>query len=197
LKRTWLNRLAIGLMPAAALVVHELRYLLAYGGRADHQLAEQGHAYLSSVIPWAMVGVALALGGFLVRLARAWSRREAEEPARHHPLLALWLATAVALLAVYAGQEFLEGLFATGHPTGLIGAFGGGGLWAIPAALVVGALIALALRGQEAAIAHIVRVRRRLRIPSAGRDLRWRSVLMFTARVRPLATSAAGRAPPL
>ena len=38
---------------------------------------------------------------------------------------------AVGLLAVYAGQELLEGLFATGHPQGLVGIFGDGGLWVL------------------------------------------------------------------
>ena len=36
------------LVPAAALVVHQLRYVLAYGSGAGIELARQGHSYLHS-----------------------------------------------------------------------------------------------------------------------------------------------------
>ena len=36
----------------AALGVHELRYVLAYGGRASDELAHQGHGYLMTLTPW-------------------------------------------------------------------------------------------------------------------------------------------------
>ena len=37
---------ALFLLPAGALLVHQLRYLLAYGPGADSALSAQGHAYL-------------------------------------------------------------------------------------------------------------------------------------------------------
>ena len=48
---------------------------------------------------------------------------------------------------MYTTQEFLEGLFATGHPAGLAGIFGYGGWWSIPAALAVGLVLAAAFHG--------------------------------------------------
>src|SRR5207253_1908986 len=40
------------LLPAAAFAVHQLRYSLAYGSRANQVLAMQGHSYLNSLAPW-------------------------------------------------------------------------------------------------------------------------------------------------
>ena len=37
------------LMPAGALAVHQLRYVLAYGSHAPDRLAAQGHGYLNSL----------------------------------------------------------------------------------------------------------------------------------------------------
>ena len=37
---------ALALVPMGTLVVHELRYLIAFGSHADRELARQGHAYL-------------------------------------------------------------------------------------------------------------------------------------------------------
>ena len=62
-------------------------------------------------------------------------------------LTGLWLLCSAALVAIFAGQEFLEGLFATGHPAGLAGIFGYGGWWAIPAALCVGLVLACLFHG--------------------------------------------------
>ena len=40
------------LVPAGALAVHQLRFLLAFGGGAGTELARQGHSYLHSLVPW-------------------------------------------------------------------------------------------------------------------------------------------------
>jgi hypothetical protein len=48
------------LMPAVALLVHQLRYELAYGGHASHALAAQGRAYLSWLRAGTAAGEALA-----------------------------------------------------------------------------------------------------------------------------------------
>ena len=88
-------------------------------------------------------------------------------------------------------QETLEGLFATGHPGGAAGVFGHGGWWAIPLALAVGLLLALVLRVAD----------RFARATSRPPVLRGVATLLFPdavgpLRARPLATAAAGRAPP-
>lgn len=57
------------------------------------------------------------------------------------------LACAACLVAIYVCQEFLEGLFATGHPAGLVGVFDYGGWWSVPAAVGVGLVIAAAFHG--------------------------------------------------
>src|SRR5438067_13612814 len=67
-----IRRLApLALMPAAAFAVHQLRYWLAFGGHAGAQLQAQGHAYLHSLVPWIVLPIAIAVGGFLRALGRA------------------------------------------------------------------------------------------------------------------------------
>jgi hypothetical protein len=66
---------------------------------------------------------ATAFGAFLSRLARAW-RTGRHEPAAPGRGLRLWLTASLGLLAIYGGQESLEGLLASGHPQGLVGIFG-------------------------------------------------------------------------
>jgi hypothetical protein len=119
-----IRRLApAALMPAGAFAVHQLRYWLAYGKRAGVEPAAQGHSYLHSVVPWIV----------LARSARScWHSdgRSAEGgslPRYTLSFATLWLLCAACLVAVYTTQEFLEGLFATGHPGGLAGIFGYGG----------------------------------------------------------------------
>ena len=53
------------LVPAAALLVHELRFMLAFGGGAGSELARQGHSYLHSLVPWIVLLIGVAVGGFL------------------------------------------------------------------------------------------------------------------------------------
>ena len=142
----------VALAPLAALAVHQLRYVLAYRGAATEELAAQGHSYLHSLTPWIVLSCATAFGGFLSRLARARATGRREAPPS---LIRLWLAAALGLLAIYASQELLEGFFATGHPEGVVGIFGDGGLWALPAAAFIGGLLALALRGAAALIARV------------------------------------------
>src|SRR6266511_2115164 len=91
--------------------LHQLRYLLAYGGDSGQTLAEQGHDYLASALP---VLAALALAALLAtalraRLGAGLSRRS---------LSRRILLCATALLAIYAGQELLEGTLSAGHPAG-------------------------------------------------------------------------------
>jgi hypothetical protein len=190
------------LMPAAALAVHQLRYRLAFGARAPHELAAQGHAYLSTLAPWLALLAALGAGAALGRLARRWaggSSRAKGDVAAHGALL-LWLLASAGLLAIYCGQELLEGILATGHRAGVAGVLGAGGWWALPLALAASGLLALVLRW-ERAVERALDARR----PPLG--LRIRARLAEQAPLAapappalpapaPLARAAAGRAPP-
>ena len=182
------------LLPAAAIVVHQLRYWLAYGSRANAELAAQGHSYLSSLVPWTIGALALGVGLFLRRTAHAFRTGETGT-ARGLPATGLWLASSASLLAIYATQEALEALLATGHPGGMGGVFGHGGWWAIPVSVVVGAGVTAVLLVGRAILRvsasahrfHVARIAARVSIPIAAQ----------LAVVRPLARAAAGRAPPL
>jgi hypothetical protein len=186
---------AAALMPIAALAVHQLRYLLAYGPKGSSELAETGHSYLNSLTPWLVLVLALGFGGFVARLGRTWRSGETEHSPQRR-FLGLWLAASAALVLIYAGQEFLEGLLATGHPAGLVGVFGDGGLWAVPAALAVGAVFALVVRGGRAALALAARLSRR----ATHRRVRLAPAYPPSAPLlippSPLAACSAGRAPP-
>lgn len=186
------------LMPAAALGVHQLRYELAFGADAPRALAQQGHAYLSSLTPWIVLLAALALGASLGSLASRWARGpEARNVRARVAGVRVWLLSSAALFAIFAGQELLEGVFAGGHAAGVAAVLGGGGWWALPAALVVGGLLALALRAGavvEGVLAELGSLRLRARARTAARLLRPAAPLRRV--LAPLARAAAGRAPP-
>jgi hypothetical protein len=158
----------VALLPPAAFAVHQLRYILAFGGRAGAELQETGHSYLHSVVPWLVLLLALAAGGFLRALARAFAGHASTS--RHSASLAgLWLACSASLVAIFAGQEFLEGLFAAGHPAGLAGIFGEGGWWAIPAALCVGFVLAALLHATHWVVRQVAKSRTRTEAIWIGR----------------------------
>jgi hypothetical protein len=186
----------VGVVPAAAETVHELRYLLAYGGGAGAELQRQGHSYLHSLLPWIVAGVGLAAGLFLAALGRAVRGRTS---ARGFglSLLGLWAACSICLILIYCGQELLEGIFAAGHPAGLAGIFGYGGLWAVPAAACVGLVLAALLHGARWAIEtiaarHASRAPRR--VPVAALPLH--PVSLTRPRPAPPALGWCGRGPP-
>jgi hypothetical protein len=195
-RRTLLRGLARApLVPAAALAVHQLRYMLAFGSRASLVLAQQGHSYLHSLVPWIVLLVGVAASGFLYALGRAMAGQRSA-PRFALSLLALWAISTACLLAIYSGQELLEGFFATGHPAGLAGVFGYGGWWAVPAALSVGLVLAALLHGarwvlDEVAarcgpVQRFARPRLRVRLPFAT----------LLPRLAPLAGGWSGRGPP-
>jgi hypothetical protein len=187
------------LMPAAALLVHQLRYELAFGADAPRALAVQGHAYLSSLTPWVVLLAGLALGASLGALVQRWADGRAVAAGPRATGMRVWLLASAALFGIYAGQELLEGAFAGGHASGLAAVLGGGGWWALPAALLVGGLLALALRIGVVAGEALARLARpmRLALRAALRELR-RFVPRGPALAEPspLARAAAGRAPP-
>jgi hypothetical protein len=186
----------IGLLPPAALAVHELRYLLAYGGSAGVELQRQGHSYLHSVVPWIVLVSALVVGAFLRALGRAFAGHTSN--ARLTVSFAgLWLACTVSLVAIYSGQEFLEGLFATGHPGGWIGIFGYGGWWSIPAAVCVGLVLAAVFHGARWVLEEVAqRYARSLTLPRRRLTPAMRPGLVATPPPAPLAGGWSDRGPP-
>ncbi len=181
------------LVPAAALVVHQARYFLAYGPRASSQLAAQGHSYLSSVVPWTILALGIGASAFLRRVARA---ARTGEPGRLGRTSAptLWLLTTAGLIAIYAVQEALEGMLISGHPGGLGGVFGHGGWWAVPVAAVVALAIVVLLLAGRAVIRRASRLAPRLARARPLELLFPHSLVMLAPA--PLARAAAGRAPP-
>ena len=186
----------VALLPPAAFAVHQLRYWLAYGNRAGIELQRTGHSYLHSVVPWLILLLALTIGVFLRALGRAFARHTS--PARFTlSLTAMWLMCSAALVAIFACQEFLEGLFATGHPAGLNGIFGYGGGWSIPAALCVGLVLATVLHGARWLVREVARRRARIRLAVIGpvtRAARPRDAVMV--RLAPLVRGWSSRGPP-
>jgi hypothetical protein len=194
LGRLSLRARAAALLPLAALAVHDLRYRLAYGGDAGHELARQGHAYLGIAKPLVGVLFALVVAELLARLARAWRVGEVDERAWSRGRL--WLFATGALVAVFLGQELLEGAIFAGHPAGLAGVLGAGGWLALPLSFVAGGILTLFLAGARTAAGALAARHRRAascRPFVGGRRL---PVAVAARRSSPLAWAAAGRAPP-
>jgi hypothetical protein len=147
------------LLLLGALAVHQLRYLLSYGSGAPQELSRQGHAYLADVVPViAVLALALVAGSLLASAAaRARRLRPSSSLAR------MTLLFALSLLAIFSIQELIEGALSAGHASGLGAVVAGGGWIAMPLALFIGAICALAARmldRAERAIAGRVRVSR-------------------------------------
>jgi hypothetical protein len=147
------------LMPLCALAVHQLRFYLAFGSHAPAVLARDGHGYLQFAEPAVLVLAALAVGWFagVVALRAIGSSvegrthaapRNAELPGRGGTVR-VWLVCALLLFALYCCQELFEGFFSPGHPAGFAGVVGQGGWIAAPISLLVGGLLAIALRAAE------------------------------------------------
>jgi hypothetical protein len=192
--RISLRSRAAALLPLCALAVHDLRDRLAYGGDAGGELQHQGHAYLGIAKPIVGVLCALVAAELVARVARAWRVGEAAE--RSWSRGRLWAAATMALVAVFFGQELLEGAIFAGHPAGLAGVLGAGGWLALPLSLAAGGLLTLVLAGARA-VARVLAARRcrtaARRAPSSARRL---PAAVAARRPAPLASAAAGRAPP-
>jgi hypothetical protein len=187
----------LGMLPIAAFVVHQLRYLLAFGGHAGAVLRETGHSYLGSVTPWLVLLAALMAGFFLRALGRAFAG-QTTVPRYALSLAGMWAACTLALVAIYIGQELLEGLLLAGHPAGWIGVFGYGGWWALPSAALVGLVLAALLHGALWALREVARLGARVRV--AAREpgpARIRPDGPLVLALDPLARGWSGRGPPL
>jgi hypothetical protein len=179
------------ILATGAFALHQLRYLLAFGGSASAELAQQGHRYMSDFLPPISVLVLAAIVATLIR------GTERASPSRA-PLARRIAVFAGALLAIYVGQELLEGLIASGHASGIAAVLAGGGWIALPLAVTIGTLAALlahVLEGVERVIA-VIHAERPLRArPPAvrGSALPARGISLLSA---PLAFGLARRPPP-
>jgi hypothetical protein len=198
---------AAALMPAAVLTVHQMRFVLAFGGSSGEELEKEGHQYLSALAAPIAMSVAIVVGLFFARLASAWrggaegsaapSDGAGKDPGTGRGFLRLALLIGAALLALYSCQELLEGMLSNGHPEGFNGVFGDGGWWAVPLSLACGMVIAAALRGARAAIRWVAARHRRPRVSHGRPAPTPRPRRLSLPRPVPLAGAAAGRAPPL
>lgn len=178
------------LLSAGALTLHELRYRAGYGHEAADAAAAQGHGYLSGAAAGAVLLAVAAACLFALALARP---RSAVEP---RSFGASWLGATAGLACVYTLQELAEGALAHGHPAGLAGVVAHGGWWAYAFAALLGAVVALALRGARAALsltAPAPPVARTSRRPQ-GRFSPHADVRVPRASL--IAFNLAGRAPP-
>jgi hypothetical protein len=179
------------ILAVGAFALHQLRYLLAFGGSASAELAQDGHRYMSDLLPPLSVLVLAAVVATLIR------GTEGASPARA-PLARRIAVFAGALLAIYVGQELLEGLVTSGHASGLAAVLAGGGWIALPLALTIGTLAALLAHMLERAerVIAVIHLERPLRSrPPAvrGTALPARGISLLSA---PLAFGLARRPPP-
>lgn len=185
----------IALLWPAAFAVHQLRYMLAYGHAADLELQRTGHAYVHSVVPWLVGLIALAAGCFLWAIGRAMARQTIA--ARFTvSFAALWMVCSAALVAVFVGQELLEGFFAVGHPAGLAGVFGYGGWWAVPAAVCVGLVLAAVFHGARWIIDRIACRGRGTGLAGRCPHVQRPSLPVLWYAVSPLVAGWSSRGPP-
>jgi hypothetical protein len=151
------------ILALGAFALHQLRYLIAFGGSSSEELARQGHGYMADWLPILGAFVLSALIGTLIR-GRLGARLVRASLPRRAAIFA------AALLAIFVTQESLEGLMAAGHPGGAAAVIASDGWLAIPLALALGfvaALLANALERIEVAIA----ARRTIPVlPRAPRD---------------------------
>ena len=178
------------LLLAANVVVHELRYLLAYGDEAPEVLSHEGHGYLNAVTPLLGLIAAFALARLLVRTAAS-----IPVTTRRPRLRVMWPACSAALFGLYCSQELLEGVLFGGHPDGWAGVMGGGGWVALPLAIAIGALLAAGLRVARALGRRgLVPVLLRWRPTVGGRTPRGQTASPPIGQL--LSAALAGRGPP-
>jgi hypothetical protein len=179
-----LRRLPLAvLVGAGAFGLHDLRYVVVYRHEAGEVLALREHAYLPLLTPLVAVALVLLLRHLVV------TRRASISLPR------VWAAVSAVMLAVYAAQELAEGALAADHPMGMHAIVGHGGWTAVALSVVLGLLVALALRGVDAATSAPVAAAPRVvlqRVPVVA------TLTVSRPRVPldPIAHFLAGRGPP-
>jgi hypothetical protein len=184
------------LLPVAVLMVHQLRYVLAFGSHYERELSSRGDSYTAWLTPVCGVLLALVLGAVVGRVAEACRTGLAGRSPRL-TWRALWCALTLTLVVCFCVQEWLEILLEPSHAGTLTGIFASGGWTALPAAAAVAAVLVTLVRGARVALAAIARWSRAPRDGRGGgiapRRPRGLQVLVLTT---PLARCCAGRAPP-
>jgi hypothetical protein len=179
------------ILAVGAFALHQLRYLIAFGGSASAEMAQHhGHGYMTDLLPALAV---LVLAGALTTLIRG---TEGASPSRGS-LVGRTAFFACALFIVYACQESFEGILSAGQPAGIADVANGSWI-ALPLSLVIGALAALLARALER-VEHVIGLthadRSRVRPPAVrGRAFPARTPRLAAA---PLAFGLARRPPPL
>lgn len=141
----------IALLISAAFAVHQLRFVIAYGGDASRVLHEPGHEYLPFAA--AAAGVLLLLGGVQFAFSLARCAHGAVAPGRTPAgVRVTWGQSAATLIAIYVAQESLEGAFTPGHPV-----WAHGGWIVVPLAITFGLVVALVLAGAHRALEEVAR----------------------------------------
>ena len=174
-------------LAAAALALHQLRYLAGHGEETAAAVERGGHAYLAVAGPLIALLVALALA----ELGFAWRRRQ--PPAAPMSLARRWVTAGLALVVIYTVQESLEGLLVAGRPADLAALLGSGGWLVGPLAIAFGWTVALILRGADALLVRRARSPRRLPLPTDASPSPSRRIVLIGA---PMSRHLAGRAPP-
>jgi hypothetical protein len=183
---------AAALLALGALVVHQGRYILGYGGGWREIFNKTGHEYFSLLVPLVLAMVLVGIVLFGVELKRAASAVSAGSRARPWSFVRSWLVGYAALCAIYTAQELSEGLLSGEHPASIAGLLANGGWIAFALALGVAALIALVLRGAAVALARGSRSGRVA--PDRRPVLRPKAHLL--PRSRPVGRNLAPRGPP-
>lgn len=178
------------LIALGAFGVHQLRYLIAYGGDAGNELAEQGHSYLTHLLPL-VLGFGLAI--LTARLVRGLLGGN-QSVAAERRLKAT--SYALAIVAVFGCQELAEGALLAGHAAGLAAIFSGGGWAALPLAALFGFLAALLDRGIEAIESLVAPAEPETERPSLRVSLP-DTPPRLGRRLSPIASGLAQRPPPL
>jgi hypothetical protein len=177
----------VTLIAGGAFAVHELSYLAGFGTAGSN--APVDHSYVAALLPPLAILAALAL---FATVERGVAGRRAQ-PAS--PLTRV-LTYAAAILALFIGQEMVEGLLASADPIQIGTVLAAHGVVAIPLAVALGFVVWLAMRGLETVEARIATrfdqstPRRAARL---GLRPRW---LDFALSPALFAGSAAPRAPP-
>ena len=180
---------ATALVIAAALALHELRYLIA--GHPDGDGFDAAHGYLPLLTGAAalLLGVAAAM---LLR-ALAFARQTGAGAGRPASLRRTWVLATGTLLALHFGQELVE-LIVSGAPLASLAA--DGAPLVLPLAALGGLLVALGLCGARRALfIAAARTRRPRRGPAPARRVPPLPVLRPSAP--PLALHFSQRAPPV
>lgn len=178
------------LIALGAFGVHQLRYLIAYGGDAGNELAEQGHSYLTHLLPL-VLGFGLAI--LTARLVRCLLGGNPSAAAERRLKTTSY---ALAIVAVFCCQELAEGALFAGHAAGLAAIVSGGGWAALPLAALFGVLAAILDRGIEA-IESLVAVRERRTARPPRRIALPLAPARLGRRLSPIACGLAQRPPPV